>query len=191
MFLRPLSWLLMLVACAAAAETDRERAERLQDEAKALRTQAEERHRAAEAACYGRFLVNRCIKQANEARLEDVQRAREMENEASRIELAEKQRRAAEAGRIAGEGPTTPAAPAESVDIVPDAQIEVLRRSREAEAAREEEAAIEARRQKDAAKAQARAKAEAEAAERAAQAARDRERYDARLRKREAEAAKE
>ena len=188
---RLLPWLLAFAAAAAAAETDLERAERLLDDAKALRTAAEEGFRAAEPACYERFLVNRCLAQASDARLEQIRRARAMENEANRIKLADKQRQAAEAGRVAGEGPTAPATPAESVDIVPDAAAEALRRDREAEARRQEAEAAGAQRERDAAKAQERAKAEAAAARRAEQAARDRARYDERIRKHEAEKAAE
>jgi len=186
---RLLPWLLAFAAAAAFAETDLERAERLLDEAKALRGQADDTYRAAEPACYERFLVNRCLAQAKEARLEQVRRARTMENEANRIKLADKQRQAAEAGRTAGSGPTSPSAPADTVEIVPDAQAEALRREREKDAARREAEAAVTQQQKDSAKAEERAKAEAEAARRAEQAARDRARYDERIRKREAEKA--
>jgi hypothetical protein len=186
---RLLPWLLAFAAAAALAETDLERAERLLDEAKALRSEAEDTYRAAEPACYERFLVNRCIAQAKEARLEQIRRARTMENEANRIKLADKQRQASEAGRTAGSGPTSPSEPADSVEIVPDAEAEALRREREADALRQESDAAATQAEKDRAKAGERAKAEAAAARRAEQAARDRARYDERIRKREAEKA--
>ncbi len=184
---RLLPWFLALAATAAMAETDLEHAERLLEEAKALRAQAEETYRQAEPECYERFLVNRCLARANEARLEKVREARAMEIEANRIKLAEKQRQAAEAGRIAGEGPTGPAAPAESVEIVPDPAAEALRREREAESTRLEAEAAAERRIQDAEKAEARARAEAAAAKRAEQAARDRERYEERIRQKREE----
>lgn len=64
----------------------------LREQARQLRDTAEARFRAAEPACYERFLVNRCLDQAREARLADIARARALEIEASQLTLARKQR---------------------------------------------------------------------------------------------------
>ena len=69
------------------------RAEKLKSEAAGLRSAADARFNAEEIACYERFLVNRCIDEARARRVADVRKAREMDNEAGRIELAEKNRR--------------------------------------------------------------------------------------------------
>ena len=52
------------------------RAKVLKDEASTLRKSAEARFAEEEAACYQRFLVNRCIDQARERRVADVRKAR-------------------------------------------------------------------------------------------------------------------
>lgn len=69
------------------------RAEKLKSEAASLRGTVETRSREEEIACYERFLVNRCIEEVRARRVADVRKAREMDNEAGRIELAEKNRR--------------------------------------------------------------------------------------------------
>ncbi len=69
------------------------RAEKLKTEAATLRRAAEVRFKTEEIACYERFLVNRCIDESRARRVADVRKAREMDNEAGRIELAEKNRR--------------------------------------------------------------------------------------------------
>lgn len=183
------SGLATAAGAAPDADPDLERAARLRDEAKLLRTQADDTLAARLPACYKRFLVNRCITNEKETRLETIRQAREMEIEASRIELAQKRRAAGE--RSTTDAPTQPAAPAESSTIQPEPAADATRRQREADAARATSAQQDEQRQKDAAKASARAKAEAEAAERAAAAERDRARYEERIRKREAEKAKE
>lgn len=87
------------------------RAKGLKDEASTLRKAAEARFSEEEIACYQRFLVNRCIDQARARRVADVRKAREMDVEAGRIELAEKNRRYAERQ-------------AESVELAPQKAVE-------------------------------------------------------------------
>lgn len=183
----------MAADAAADANPELERAAQLRDEAKALRQQADDALAAELPKCYERFLVNRCIARAKDARLATVGKARALEAEASRTELAQKQRAAAESGRTRTDAPTEPAAPTPegAFTIQPDPMAESTRRQREADAVRAKEAEQTERKQKDAEKAKARAQAEAEAAGRADAAARDRARYEERIRKREAEKAKD
>ncbi|WP_248280522.1 hypothetical protein [Aromatoleum aromaticum] len=193
--------LAVAAATAGAAEADLEHAERLRDEARALRAEADDTLRRAEPACYERFLVNRCIAQAKEARLDKIRKARAIEAEANRLELAEKQRQAALRGTIPPTPPSgaaaplpaapPPAAPSVDTQIAPDPAAEATRRERDAQAARDAATARDRQREQDAEKARERSKAEAEAAKRAEDAARDRARYDERIRKREQEKEKE
>ncbi|WP_232428827.1 hypothetical protein [Aromatoleum toluclasticum] len=199
--LRPLLPLLLALACGGAFAADAapetnpelERAAKLRDEAKALRKQADDTLAAEERKCYDRFLVNRCIAQAKDARLATLSKARTLEAEASRTELAQKQRAAEESGRTRSDAPTEAAKPAPEggFAIQPDPMADSTRRQREADAVRAKEAQQVERKQKDADKAKARAQAEAEAAGRADAAARDRARYEERIRKREAEKAED
>lgn len=183
----------LAAGAAADANPELERAAQLRDEAKALREQADDTLAAQLPKCYERFLVNRCIAEAKDARLATVSRARALEAEASRTELAQKRRTAAESGRTRSDAPTEAAQPTPegAFTIQPDPMAESTRRQREADAVRAQEAQQAERKQKDAEKAKARAQAEAEAAGRAEAAARDRARYEERIRQREAEKAKD
>jgi len=178
----------MIAFAAPAADIDLEHARALQERARELRADAEATYDATERACYEQFRVNRCLDEARQARLERIREARALEIEARRIELADKQRRAAEAGL---QPPAHGAAPTEArpTAIVPsgdDAAAEAIRSQRAAEAAAAEARAQAERARRDAERAEARAKAEAAAARRAEKAARDRERYDERIRRRQA-----
>lgn len=183
--------LLAFLAPLAFAGDDSTRADELRLQAKALRAEAEASFTAAQPECYRRFLVNRCLDQAKSARIATIGKARELEIEASRIDLARKQREV----EARGLDPTptgVPGAPATpAADPVPadDTAAEAIRRAREEEAMRAEARAREQLQQRDDEKARTRAAAEAAAAERAEKAARDRERYDERIRQREAERA--
>ncbi|MDT3672736.1 MAG: hypothetical protein ROZ37_20655 [Aromatoleum sp.] len=203
--LPPLLFAAFAVA-AGAAEGDLERAAALRGDAKTLRDQADDTLRAAEPGCYERFLVNRCLANAKAARLESIRKARELEAEAGRLEVAERQRLAQERGLTAPAAAPAPAAPTEPKPIAPSAapskgaptgadaapvDPEAIRRERQIEAERAAEAARAERRALDAEKAREREKAAADAAERAEKARRDRERYDERIREREAEKAEE
>ena len=186
----------------AARAAERERAEALEAEGKALRAEAEATYEATVPGCYDRFFVNRCIDQAKKKRLETVQRARALEAESRRITLAERQRVAAEAGARA-DRPLTPAAPnalpatpatqpaAPSADtrIAPSPEAERIRAQREANTRAAETEAASKRATADAERAAERRQAEEAAAARARQAAEDRARYDERIRKYEAEQA--
>lgn len=103
--------LLMLVPAsliaASPAESAAERARDLRERAKIMRAGADHQYAVTEHDCYSRFLVNRCIDQAKLERLARIREARLMEIEANRLELAERQRVAAEQGLPA----TTPPAP--------------------------------------------------------------------------------
>jgi colicin import membrane protein len=174
----------------ALAESDLERAERLKAEAKLIREAADARYAADEPQCYQRFQVNRCIKQAKDARLADIRHARELEAEARRIDMAERQRRA-EALGVAPQT-TAPLEASAPSDIdrnppPPNPEAERLRAEREQDAAQRAAEAAERQTERDRERAAQRARAEADAAERAEKAARDRARYDDKLRKREAE----
>lgn len=74
-------------------EAELARAKALRSQAGMLRDTAEARFDDENAACFKRFLVNRCIDQAKQRRLADVRQARAMDLEADRIELADKNRR--------------------------------------------------------------------------------------------------
>lgn len=178
----------VIAFAASAADGDLEHARALQERARELRADAEATYGATERACYEQFRVNRCLEEARQARLERIREARALEIEARRIELADKQRRAAEAGLQPPAHGTAPT-DARPTPIVPpgdDAAAEAIRAQRAAEAAAAEARAQAERARRDAERAEARAKAEAAAARRAEKAARDRERYDERIRRRQA-----
>lgn len=196
---------------ATQSSADSARVAELQAQAKALRAEADATFQAAEPACYKKFLVNRCIDQAKQRRLETIQRARALESEAHQLKLEQRQRAAAEtqaaqrdaaASRDASAAdgaadvdiPTSPAAtvtpqPMPDIHVVPDAAAERIRAERARSVAEAEAGAQAARAARDAEKADKRAKTEAEAAARAAAADQDRARYEERLRKYEEEQA--
>ena len=178
----------------AQTETPAQQATRLKAQGQALRDEAEATYLSTEAGCYKKFLVNRCIDQAKAARLDTIRRAREIEAEARRIELAERQRAAAEAGHgDTTSAPRVPSAPSSTSEakVQPAPEAERLRAQREADLHKAESQATSARAAKDAARASERAKAEADAAKRARQAAEDRARYEKRMREYEEEQARE
>jgi hypothetical protein len=155
------------------------RIQQLRDEAEALRDQAEATYRKTETACYKRFFVNSCIDDAKSERLATIRRAREIENEAYQMDLAERRRVAAETekkaeGRGDGVRPTDASSPGGDVDIT--------RRSDTANPARR---VIRSNPGTNPASARARAARRAEAARR------DRERYDARIRELEEKKARD
>lgn len=178
----------------AAAETPAQQAARLKAQGQTLRDEAEATYVITEATCYKKFLVNRCIDQAKAARLDTIRRAREIEAEARRIELTERQRAAAEAGHgAATRAPLAPSAPSSTSEatVQPTPEAERLRAQREADLQKAEREAAAARGAKDAARTSERAKAEADAAKRARQAAEDRARYEKRIREYEEEQARD
>ncbi|MBI1906586.1 MAG: hypothetical protein HYS20_10190 [Rhodocyclales bacterium] len=93
---------------ASPAESAAERARDLRERARTMRASADSNYAITEHDCYSRFLVNRCIDQAKLERLARIREARLMEIEANRLELAERQRVAAEQGLPVT---TPPAAP--------------------------------------------------------------------------------
>jgi hypothetical protein len=185
--------LLAVVAMPAAAGDDDgnpsapgrpERIEALRDEAERLINEADSAYQTAEAACYKRFLVNRCIDKAKSERLAIVRRARSLEAEAHRLDLAERNHAAAEAAKKAEERgaslrSTTAAAPAVEVAtpvMRPDnanAYKPIARRGVSAKKSRE------------------RSNARKHAGSRAKAARRDREQYDARIRELEEKKARD
>jgi len=172
-----------------APDIDLERAGALHAQARALRSLAEADFAATEPACYQRFLVNRCLDQARQLRIERIREARELEIEARKIELADKQRRAEQEGLTEQVIERDREIPAQTVipPMSPDARVEDIRSRREAEARAAEAQAAEQRAQRDAERERSRERDAAAAARRAEQAARDRERYDERIRRREEE----
>ncbi len=176
-----------LLADGTPPEIDLQRARALSEQAKALRDLAENDFRATEPTCYERVLVNRCLDQARQLRLDRIREARALEIEARRIELADRQRQAQEQG-LTDPAPTSERGipqPTPIPQASPDARVIDIRQQREAAAAAAETQAARERREADAQREESRARAERAAARRAEQAARDRERYDARIRKRE------
>jgi hypothetical protein len=180
--------LTLLTGSAHAAESGTAAADpaTLRAQAQALRDQAEATFAATQPACYQRFFVNRCLDQAREARLADINRARALDIQASRIELAEKQREfAARHGVEAtpvpppAELPTPIAEPQLEDDI--QRQADEIRRARAAAAEAAEARAQQEQLRRDAERAQERQQAEEEAARRAAAAERDRQRYQERI----------
>ena len=173
----------------AEESPDLERAKAMREEAKSLRDTAERTYEVEVPQCYRRFLVNHCLDKAKAARIKTIREARDMDIEAGHLELADKQRRAAEEGRTVPDRSVDKTIPAPSdignVNDGVEQRAGQLRQEREAAAARTEAEAAALRTQRDAERAAARAKTEADAAERAEQAVRDRERYEERLRKAE------
>jgi hypothetical protein len=168
-------------------EIDLAHARALHEQARDLRSRAEADFSAAEPACYQRFLVNRCLDAARALRLDRIREARALEIRARRIELADRQRRAAEAGmptQVERSEHAIPT-PTEISAPPPNDAAEAVRARRAAEAERAEARARAEQAQRDAERQQTRERAEAAAARRAEQAERDRERYDERIRKRE------
>lgn len=180
-------------APAADPAAEMARAAAMRDEASALRGAAEARFSDEEIACYSRFLVNRCLDKARERRVVEIRKARQLDLEAGRIELADKNRRFAERQ-------------AEQAEVAPQKAIERseqearnradsetrLRNLSEKDAdrvKREQDAKsrglieAEERHRHEAAEAQRRADEASAAAQRAEQARSDREDYEERARK--------
>ncbi|MDR1463657.1 MAG: hypothetical protein LBI68_11110 [Azoarcus sp.] len=160
----------------ASASGRPERIETLRGEAERLRAEADSVYQATEAACYKRFLVNSCIDEAKSERLLTVRRARELEAEAHRLDLAERNQAAAEAAKKAEKravlsSSTTTAKPSPDV-ATPAMPPEDARAYKPV--ARQGASAKKSRERADNARKRANARAKA--------ARRDRERYDARIR---------
>lgn len=169
------------------------RSEKLRTEAAGLRDAAEARFLEEHIACYQRFLVNRCIDQARERRVLEIRKARALDLEASRIDLADKNVRFDE--RQAEEAEAAPRKAVERAELEARNRAETEERLRnlsekDAQRIKNEQDAksralldAEERNRHEAAEAQRRA-AEAEAAaKRAEQARSDRQDYDERARK--------
>lgn len=159
------------------------RIEALRDEAERLRDEADAVYQTAEAACYKRFLVNRCIDKAKGERLAVVRKARMLEAEAHRLDLVERNRAATEAAKKAEERgvPRSTAAASPTADVAtptihPEnagAHKPIVRQSANAKKSRE------------------RVSAQKRASSRAQTARRDRARYDARIRELEEKKARD
>ncbi|MDR1424948.1 MAG: hypothetical protein LBI92_10165 [Azoarcus sp.] len=157
-----------------------ERMEALRDEASRLRDGADDTYQKAEETCYHKILVNSCIDNAKSARLELVRRARALEAEAYQLDLAERNRAAAEAAQRAEQHPPAVSAAEPTPDVAPPA-------SRSGKAVER----TLTRGGKIVAKSRNQTKARAEAARRAKTTRRDRERYDARIRELEEKKARD
>jgi hypothetical protein len=156
-----------------------ERIRQLQDEAGKLRTKAEADYQAAETACYKRFLVNSCINNAKAERLAAIRRARELEAEAHQIDLAERQKKAAEMAKKAEEHGSGQELMGVSS---PSADVDVVQRP---------EKTISSSRATQSGTASSKARERARADRRAEAARRDRERYDAKIRELEEKRARD
>ncbi|MDR0633392.1 MAG: hypothetical protein LBF91_00245 [Azoarcus sp.] len=157
----------------------------LRGEAERLRDEAETAYQAAEAACYGRFLVNSCISDAKAGRLATIRRARALEAEAYRLELAERRRAATETAEKAERRGATPfptEASAPTADVATPTLPPVATSARKGAAGRQ---ATGGKKSDERAKSRARAARRAEAARRA------RERYDTRIRELEEKKARD
>lgn len=173
-----------LALCFALPAAAQEESDALREEARAVRTAAEKQQRQAHVDCLRRYFVQACQDKAQEARLAEIDRARALEQQAARLELARKrQEAAARDARVAETVRERPhaAAPLPTGEA-DDEHAAQLRHEREREAARAEHFADEMRSREDAAREADRHAREAEAQERAERARRDRARYDARLR---------
>ena len=169
------------------------RAATMRDEASALRGAAEARFSDEEIACYARFLVNRCLDKARERRVVEIRKARQLDLEAGRIELADKNRRFAE--RQAEQAETAPQKAIERSEEEARNRADSETRLRnlsekDADRVKREQDAksrglieAEERHRHEAAEAQRRADEASAAAQRAEQARSDREDYAERARK--------
>lgn len=172
---------------------DAARITQLKAEAKQLRGEAETSFETIEPACYEKFMVNRCIDQAKQDRLTTIRRARALEAEARKLELAQRQRNAAEVMRGnpgAPQSATSPS-PANEAVVAPAAEAEALRAERAQAAIEAESGARTLLAARDAERAVERNQAHEAATQRAEQAARDRARYEERIREYEAKKARD
>ena len=169
------------------------RAGKLHDEAKALREATEARYLDEQIACYKRFLVNRCLDQSRLRHIAEVRKARELEQEAKRLELAAKNRRYAE--RKAEQAETAPAKAVERAEQEARNRADTEERlkklsEKDAERIRTEQEAktralldAEERNRREAAEAQRRADEATAAAHRAEVYRTDRQDYEERAKK--------
>ena len=172
---------------------DLARAATLHSDASAIREAATLRFSDEEIACYARFLVNRCIDQARERRVEAIRRARALDTEADAIELAEKNRRFTE--RMDEQAANAPQKAVERAELEAknradsEARLRQLSEKDADRVKREQDAKTrgmleaEARHRHEAEQARRRADEATAAAQRAEQARSDREDYDERARK--------
>ncbi|GLT23500.1 hypothetical protein GCM10007933_29670 [Zoogloea oryzae] len=187
---------LFLAGPALAADEpapDMARAAALRTEAGTIRDAAEARFSDEEIDCYKRFLVNRCLDQAKERRVLEIRRARQMDLEAGRIELADKNRRYTE--RKTEEAATAPQKAVERAETEARNRAETEERLRhlsekDAERIRNEQEAksrgmreAEERNRHEAAEAKRRADEAEAAARRAEQARGDKADYEERAAK--------
>ena len=158
----------------------------MQARARALREQAESEFVQTEAECYRRVLVNRCLEQARQLRLERIREARALDIEARRIELAHRQQQLEREQRPEQADTTLRPIPqpTEIPQATPDLDAEELRLRREAERLDAEVRAAESRARRDTERRAERERAEAAAARRAERAERDRQRYEERQQRR-------
>lgn len=155
-----------------------ERIRQLRDEGENIRAKAEADYQVKETACYKQFFVNRCIDDAKAERLNTILRARELEAEAHRIDIAERQRKAAEIAKKAedrgiGARPMEASSPSANQDTPKMRPLKSASRRRRSSSRANQ------------------ATERAKAAQRAEAARRDRERYDARIRELEEKKARD
>ena len=88
-----------------------ERATALRREATSLRAHADREEERRKPECHAAFQVNRCLKDAREAKLAEVRRARALERQAHQLELGVKRRQAAISAPASAERSLTPPPP--------------------------------------------------------------------------------
>jgi uncharacterized membrane protein len=106
-------FILGLSAVAATVATTDDEVKRMREEARQLRREADEVVDRARIECQKRFLVNACIDDAHEQRLEMLQKARQLEIQARQIEIERKKeaKEARERERAEKQGAESPPAP--------------------------------------------------------------------------------
>ncbi|MDD3434074.1 MAG: hypothetical protein PHW05_09845 [Tepidiphilus sp.] len=106
-------FILGLSAVAATVATTDDEVKRMREEARQLRREADEIVDRARIECQKRFLVNACIDEAHEKRLEMLQKARQLEIQARQLEIERKKeaKEARERERAEKQGAGSPPAP--------------------------------------------------------------------------------
>ncbi|WP_185957701.1 hypothetical protein [Tepidiphilus olei] len=106
-------FILGLSAVAATVATTDDEVKRMREEARQLRREADEVVNRARIECQKRFLVNACIDEAHDKRLEMLQKARQLEIQARQLEIERKKeaKEAREREQAEKQGTSTEPAP--------------------------------------------------------------------------------
>jgi colicin import membrane protein len=116
-------FILGLSAVAATVATTDDEVKRMREEARQLRREADEIVDRARIECQKRFLVNACIDEAHEKRLEMLQKARQLEIQARQLEIERKkaEKEARERARAEKQGTAEGTQPATEKEAAPNA----------------------------------------------------------------------